>query len=214
MLSRCWNLPRRWAVASFSSVAFLLCSSVSLNSAVAGEQLYEDVQLHLDLGQADQAMLSIRKINNQQSESLYHYYLGRITSMLMQNKESIKHFQKAIQLDPEHAKSFAAIALVHGRMGDFQSALKNLDSAILIDPTYAKAYSNRGVTRGALQQNQAALSDFNQSIRLDPRLADAYRNRGITREMIGDLKGACADWKIAGALGQDGPKQWFAAQCK
>ena len=106
------------------------------------------------------------------------------------------------------------MALVHGRMGDFQSALKNLDRAILIEPGYAKAYSNRGVTRGALQQNQAALSDFNQAIRLDPRLADAYRNRGITREIIGDLKGACADWKIAGALGQDGPKQWFAVQCK
>ena len=214
MRSRCWSLPRRWAVVSLYSIAFLLCSSVCQANAVAGEQLYEDVQLHLDLGQADKALLSIRKINNQQSNSLYHYYLGRITSMLMQNKESIKNFQKAIQLDPNHAKSFASMALVQGRMGDFQSAIKNLDRAILIDPRYAKAYSNRGVARGALQQNQAALGDFNQSIRLNPRLADAYRNRGITREMLGDLKGACADWKIAGALGQDGPKQWFAAQCK
>ena len=214
MRSRYWNQPGRWAVASLSSVAFYLISSVFQISAVAGDQLYKDVQLHLDLGQADQAMLSIRKIKDQQSDSLYHYYLGRITSMLMQNQESIKHFQKAIQLDPKHAKSFASMALVQGRMGDFKTALKNLDRAILIEPGYAKAYSNRGVTRGALQQNQAALSDFSQSIRLDPRLADAYRNRGITREMIGDLKGACADWKIAGALGQDGPKQWFAAQCK
>jgi len=212
--SRYWNLPRRWAMASFYVIAFLLFSSVSQISAVAGEQLYEDVQLYLDLGQADKAMLSIRKIKDQQSDSLYHYYLGRITSMLMRNKESIKHFQKAIQLDPKYAKSFASMALVQGRMGDFQSAIKNLDLAISIEPGYAKAYSNRGVTRGALQQNQAALSDFNQSIRLNPRLADAYRNRGITREMVGDLKGACADWKIAGALGQDGPKQWFAAQCK
>ena len=214
MRSLCWSLPRRWAVVSLYSIAFLLLSSASQISAVAGEQLYSDVRLYLDLGQADKALLSIRKIKEQQSDSLYHYYLGRITSMLMKNKESIKHFQKAIQLDPKHAKSFASMALVQGRMGDFNSALKNLDRAILIDPGYAKAYSNRGVTRGALQQNQAALGDFNQSIRLDPRLADAYRNRGITREMVGDLKGACADWKIAGALGQDGPKQWFAAQCK
>ena len=106
------------------------------------------------------------------------------------------------------------MALVKGRMGQFQEALNDLDRAIAIDPGYAKAYSNRGVTRGALQQNQAAISDFSQAIRLDPRLADAYRNRGITREMTGDLKGACADWKIASSLGQEGPGQWFSAQCK
>ena len=174
---------------------------------------YSKVDLYLDLGQTQKAASLMRNFKDK-TDPDYHYYHGRVASMFKQDPQSVQHFQKAINLNPKHAKAFAAMALVKGRMGKFQDALNDLDRAIAINPGYAKAYSNRGVTRGALQQNQAAISDFSQAIRLDPRLADAYRNRGITREMTGDLKGACADWKIASALGQEGPGQWFAAQCK
>ena len=174
---------------------------------------YSKVDLYLDLGQTQKAASLMRKFSDN-ADPVYHYYQGRVASMQKQNQQSVQHFQQAISLNPKYAKAIAAMALVKGRMGKFQDALVDLDRAIAIEPGYAKAYSNRGVTRGALQQNQAAISDFSQAIRLDPRLADAYRNRGITREMTGDLKGACADWKIASALGQEGPGQWFAAQCK
>ena len=174
---------------------------------------YSKIDLYLDLGQTQKAASLMRNFKDK-TDPNYHYYQGRISSMFKRNQESLQHFQQAISLNPKHAKAFAAMALVKGRMGKFQDAVKDLDRAISIEPGYAKAYSNRGVTRGALQQNQAAISDFSQAIRLDPRLADAYRNRGITREMTGDLKGACADWKIASALGQEGPGQWFSAQCK
>ena len=174
---------------------------------------YSKIDLYLDLGQTQKAASLMRNFKDK-TDPNYHYYQGRIASMFKRNQESLQHFQQAISLNPKHAKAFAAMALVKGRMGKFQDAVKDLDQAISIEPGYAKAYSNRGVTRGALQQNQAAISDFSQAIRLDPRLADAYRNRGITREMTGDMKGACADWKVASALGQEGPGQWFSAQCK
>ncbi|MCB4394718.1 tetratricopeptide repeat protein [Synechococcus sp. HB1133] len=182
-------------------------------AAPAVNNKYSNVDLYLDLGQTQKAASLMRGFKDKDDPE-YHYYQGRVSSMFKHNQKSVQHFQKAISLNPKYAKAFAALAMVKGRMGKFQDALKDLDRAIAIDPGYAKAYSNRGVTRGALQQNQAAISDFSQAIRLDPRLADAYRNRGITREMTGDLKGACADWKIASALGQEGPGQWYAAQCK
>tara|TARA_E500000178_G_scaffold266992_1_gene264405 strand:- start:130 stop:780 length:651 start_codon:yes stop_codon:yes gene_type:complete len=192
----------------------LLLVEVPLVAAAPGDKTkYSKVDLYLDLGQTQKAASLMQNFKDK-SDSNYHYYQGRIASKFMQNQQSVQHFQQAITLNPKNAKAYAAMALVKGRMGKFQEALNDLDRAIAIDPGYAKAYSNRGVTRGAMQDNQAALADFNQAIRLDPRLADAYRNRGITREMVGDLKGACADWNIASALGQEGPKQWAAAQCK
>ena len=193
-----------------------LCCLIEAQCAFAGPGVngrYSKVDLYLDLGQTQKAASLMRNFKDKFDPN-YHYYQGRIASMFKQNQQSVQHFQKAIELDPKHAKSFAAMALVKGRMGKLQDALKDLDRAIAIDPGYAKAYSNRGVTRGALQQNQAAISDFTQAIRLDPRLADAYRNRGITKEMEGDLKGACSDWKIAASLGQEGPQQWASTQCK
>ena len=198
------------------SCLFLFCCLIEAQCAVAAPDVngkYSKVDLYLDLGQAQKAASLMRNFKDKMDPG-YHYYQGRISSKFKQNQKSIQHFQKAIGLNPKYSKAFAAMALVKGRMGKFQDALKDLDQAIAIDPGYAKAYSNRGVTRGALQQNQAAISDFTQAIRLDPRLADAYRNRGITKEMEGDLKGACSDWKIAAALGQEGPQQWSSAQCK
>ena len=193
-------------------VSFLAVSPLA-TAAPGANSKYSKVDLYLDLGQTQKAASVMRRLKDKDDPS-YHYYQGRIASMFKHNLQSVQHFQKAISLNPNYAKAFAAMALVKGRMGKLQDALKDLDQAIAIDPGYAKAYSNRGVTRGALQENKAAISDFSQAIRLDPRLADAYRNRGITREMTGDLKGACADWKVASALGQEGPGQWFAAQCK
>ena len=180
----------------------LLVEAPWVAAAPSDSSKYSKVDLYLDLGQAQKAASLMRNFKDK-TDPGYHY-----------NQQSIQQFHTAISLNPKYAKAFAAMALVTGRMGKFQDALKDLDRAIAIDPGYAKAYSNRGVTRGALQQNKAAISDFSQAIRLDPRLADAYRNRGITREMTGDLKGACADWKVASALGQEGPGQWFAAQCE
>ena len=197
----------------FPLLIVLLVEAPWAASAPRDSRKYSKVDLYLDLGQTQKAASLMRNFKDKNDPN-YHYYQGRIASMFKQNQQSIQHFQKAINLDSKHSKAFAAMALVKGRMGEFQDALNDLDRAIAIDPGYAKAYSNRGVTRGALQQNKAAISDFSQAIRLDPRLADAYRNRGITREMTGDLKGACSDWKIASALGQEGPGQWFSAQCK
>ena len=198
---------------TISLLILFLAGSPLATAAPGANSKYSKVDLYLDLGQTQKAASLMRNFKDK-ADPNYHYYQGRIASMFKQDPQSVQHFQKAIDLNPKHAKAFAAMALVKGRMGRFQDALNDLDRAISINPGYAKAYSNRGVTRGALQQNQAAISDFSQAIRLDPRLADAYRNRGITREMNGDMKGACADWKIASALGQEGPGQWFAAQCK
>ena len=194
-------------------LVLILTGSPLAAAAPGANAKYSKVDLYLDLGQTQKAASLMRKFKDK-ADPDYYYYQGRVASMLKQDPQSVKHFKQAINLNPKHAKAFAAMALVKGRMGRFQEALNDLDRAIDINPGYAKAYSNRGVTRGALQQNQAAISDFSQAIRLDPRLADAYRNRGITREMTGDLKGACSDWKIASALGQEGPGQWFSAQCK
>ena len=194
----------------------LFCFLINAQCAAAAPGVngkFSKVDLYLDLGQTQKAASLIQGFKDE-SDPDYHYYQGRVASMFKKNQQAVQHFRQAISLNPKHAKAFAAMALVKGRMGKFQDAVKDLDRAISIEPGYAKAYSNRGVTRGALQQNQAAISDFSQAIRLDPRLADAYRNRGITREMTGDMKGACADWKIARALGQEGPGQWFSAQCK
>lgn len=211
--------PRRCRLPGFARG----CASLALNGmlffgqvelSAAKEIDYSKVQLYLDLGKVDQASVLLKQYKNVNVDADYYYYKGRISSLRSQNKDALKLYLKAIDINPTHARAFGAMALVRGRMGQFKEALADLDMAIKIDPKYANAYSNRGVTYGALRDNQAAISDFSMAISIDPRLANAYRNRGITKEMIGDLRGACSDWAIAKSLGQEGPGQWIQAQCK
>ena len=49
---------------------------------------------------------------------------------------------------------------------------------------------------------------------IDPKIANAYRNRGISKENDGDLKGACADWEKASALGDKDAAGWAKDQCQ
>jgi len=199
----------------FFMLTLLFCSSQMKSQSAPELQYFPKVKLHIDLGQTAKAEALLKGSKPQdQNNYILHYYWGRVASLQFKNDQAISHFKKAIQLNPNDSKSFAAMALVKGRLGNFKEAIANLNQAIKINPAYAKAYSNRGVTRGAMKNNAAAIQDFSMAIRLNPRLVDAYRNRGITKEMMGDLAGACADWKIASALGQEGPKQWFASQCK
>lgn len=185
------------------------------NSPDIALDFYLQVKLHIDLGQVDEADILLKSAKTRDKVSpFYHYYNGRVASMRFQNDEAIEFYTKATILYPSHALSYAAMALVKGRKGDFMQAIADLNKAIELDPTYAKAYANRGVTKGAIKDNEGAIRDFTNAINLDPRLANAYRNRGLSKEIIGDLTGACRDWKIAAALGQEGPRQWYSAQCK
>ena len=74
-------------------------------------------------------------------------------------------------------------------------------------------YFKSGFDKFEAKDYYGAIADYTKAIELDPNYRSAYKNRGISKENLGDLKGACADWKKAAALGHKNSTKWVANQC-
>ena len=59
-----------------------------------------------------------------------------------------------------------------------------------------------------------AITDCDKAISLNADYAYAYYNRAIAKEMKRDLKGACADWEVAGNLGLEASRSFYSSSCK
>jgi hypothetical protein len=60
-------------------------------------------------------------------------------------QQAIFDFNKAIQINPDHYRSFDNRGKVYDRLGDYKKAIDDFTKAIEIKSNYAWAYYNRGV---------------------------------------------------------------------
>lgn len=93
------------------------------------------------------------------------------------NKEAIKLYDKAIDINPTVAQAYFNRGACKGNNFDFEGAIKDYDKAIAINPQYMEAYGNRGnakinmyTTKGVLKptstQTASACEDFHKAKQL------------------------------------------------
>jgi excisionase family DNA binding protein len=117
----------------------------------------------------------------------YAYYQ---TERLM---ESIRIFDKAIELDHADARAFNGRGNAFSKNGDKQRAIADYDKALELDAQYVGAYINRGNAYLDLGNKEQSLADFSKAIELDPKDPEAYLSRAGAYIQMGDLKLAIAD---------------------
>ncbi len=115
--------------------------------------------------------------------------------------QAIEDYSRAIEINPEHAKSYYNRGSAYGRTGNFRQAIEDFTKTIAIDPKFSMAYFNRGAAYGMLGDLRQAIDDFSMTIEIDPDNVKAYANRGITYAMLGDAPAGCRDVQKACALG-------------
>jgi len=117
------------------------------------------------------------------------------TSGTWVKKGTLEACNKAIELNPDDALSYAKRGVVRTLFNDHQGALDDYNKAIALAPDLADAYVGRGVINAAFLENyEEALLDLNKAIELDPEHQRAYFNRGLIRLKQYDIEGACEDW--------------------
>jgi len=70
--------------------------------------------------------------------------LGQALARLGKTEEAIKHYQKALAIDPYSAKAQAGLGMALGRLERYDDAVAALRRALEIDPGYASAHINLG----------------------------------------------------------------------
>jgi tetratricopeptide (TPR) repeat protein len=87
--------------------------------------------------------------------------------------EGIRHFRKALSVDPNHLWSLQSMAVALSEKGAWEEALRYADRMVRIDPQDAEARSRRANIRMMLGHNLAAREDFEWAITLNHEVAEA-----------------------------------------
>ena len=124
---------------------------------------------------------------------------------------SIEMFKKAVDVDPEYARAWAALAdsyamiCMYWDASDEHLAGANSASkkALELLPTLAESHVSRGLYHSVRHNNREAIAEFETALRLDPDLFEANYFYGRVHFQRGELEQAAALFEHAERIRPD-----------
>lgn len=111
--------------------------------------------------------------------------------------ESEKALKKSIQIDPNFAAGYRALAKLYNINGDYQSAIKYATLALNCKPANYSAYRQRAAAYDKLHKYNEALADIDACIKQDPLEYNNYMAKGGILENLGRWDDAAAAYHDA-----------------
>jgi serine/threonine protein kinase/regulator of sirC expression with transglutaminase-like and TPR domain len=161
---------------------------------------YRRGQEQLKAREFQAAIQSFSNVISQQPKRAQAYFSrGQAHQLLGENEAAIKDYDQAIRFKPEDALAHVerGICLVRLRRDD--EAFADYNRALEIRADLPAALNGRGGILLRRRQFENAIKDFTAALALNPHFVQAYRNRAAARQALGDIAGARADRKAAGA---------------
>jgi len=145
----------------------------------------------------------------------YDYYLQGMHYFhrwgLRNVRFSVDMFSKAVEIDPDYARAWAALAdsyaMIYLYWSTSDECLSGADSASIraleLLPGLAESHVSRGLYYFANGENREAIAEFETALRLNPELFDAYYFYGRVRFQRGELHQAAELFKKAERIHPD-----------
>jgi len=147
-------------------------------------------------------------------EALYPYWLGRLDYDGHQYNEAIRHFQHAIQLNPQMARAYDNLGLCYFYQNQNGLAVTNYEKAIALDRGSEHPspwpYLNIAITQQFLNQLPDAEKNLREAIRLDPAFAKAHFQLGTVLEDLQRPEQALKELRDAARLDPAYPEPHMA----
>jgi tetratricopeptide (TPR) repeat protein len=138
------------------------------------------------------------------ADVLYPYWLGRLDYDGHFYNAAIKHFQRAIEVDPKFARAYDNRGLCYYYQNQNALAVADFQKAIELDRESAHPspwpYLNLGITQQFLNQLSDSEKNIREALRLDPGLAKAHFQLGTVLEDKAEPQAALAELKEAARL--------------
>ncbi|MDT3675487.1 tetratricopeptide repeat-containing serine protease family protein [Microcystis wesenbergii] len=126
----------------------------------------------------DEGLAAINQAINLAPRAAWYSNRGVLYQDQQKYKLALDDYNKAIELNPNHANAYVNRGILYYNQQKYELALSDFSKAIDINPNDAEAYSNRGGVYYNQQKYELALSDINKAIDINPNDAEAYYNRG------------------------------------
>jgi tetratricopeptide (TPR) repeat protein len=107
-----------------------------------------------------------------------HLILGAAHMLKQEFAEAIRCLEKAIELDPRHARAYLLLGQIHQEQKAYGKAITAFEKTIAIDPGYATAHQSLGMLRSSAGDYDWAIAHLKKAIALDPNQALIHTNLG------------------------------------
>lgn len=146
-------------------------------------------------------------IDQEQGNTEYHLYRGRLLTRLGKGTEALVDFDLLIGFEPYNTDFISDRSVVLHLLGRNEEALQELDRAANLDPNNPYRYSSRAYFKDRVGDFVGAIEDYEKAIALDPEDAIAYNNLGIVEERLGRKEKAQRNFNKADELAGYPPKK-------
>jgi len=97
-----------------------------------------------------------------------HYWLGIFYAHFLQQPEkAIRHFERALELDPNYAIAYNDITVPYLELGDFEKALWAINQYIFLSPNDANPHDTKGIMLGEMGELDKAIESFQRALDID-----------------------------------------------
>ncbi len=104
------------------------------------------------------------------------------------NREAIREYNAAIKLNPSLCGTYARIARIKSRLGNYAGALRDFNKAIEENPYDIFSYNNRATTKALLEDIHGAYDDLNKALQINPDYILGNLNRGQIKCELADIQ--------------------------
>jgi adenylate cyclase len=135
----------------------------------------------------------IGKRTTENVEAYQYYLMGRQHALRLGRRNYLsarRHYQRAIEIDPNYARAHAGFALVEGWLlitGEASASLAivrlEADRALAMDPTIAEAHAADSIAHFHNRKFELAIAAGERAILLDPNLFEAHLSLGNALRM-------------------------------
>ncbi|AJA90041.1 cell surface protein [Borreliella chilensis] len=154
------------------------------NDIYASKILAQAYENSKDLPKAENLYEKIANLTNTQED---FYKLGIIRFKLKKYEHSIKSFDQAIKLNPNHKKAHNNKGIALMMLNENKKAIESFEKAIQIDKNYDIAYYQKGIAEEKNGNMQQAFTSFTNAYNLTKKLNYALK-AGIIANNLGNFK--------------------------
>jgi len=128
--------------------------------------------IYLLLHQADRAIAHLREALRVNESVEAHYNLA--TALVWQGRldDSVEHFQRALQIQPDHVAAHVNLGAVLRSQQKFDEAATHLREALRLEPDNAAAHTNLGGVLAAERDTREAIAHYRLALQSKPDLLE------------------------------------------